>query len=207
MLQKEVLNWNEPSDPQTPLAAQHHDPTQADEPITTMMIRNIPCRCSEEDIMADIEALGFAGKYDFFYLPRDRRQKSNLGYAFINLDCPKSAVNFQAKLQGYRFAASSKSGSRKVCIVQPASVQGLENNYTHFRRTAVMRSDRAPSFFSQSSPGEKKALSASASEFTPPPSPSQHTGCPPYPAPACGPAVMQPRQIRLATELSPLLGM
>merc|ERR1719171_2819620 len=54
------------------------DAIKDDDLITTMMIRNIPFWCTKEDILGDIDMVGFQGMYDFFYLPQDRRRKSNL---------------------------------------------------------------------------------------------------------------------------------
>ena len=35
------------------------------------MLKNIPCRKSQEEVMAHIDSGGFEERYDFFYLPRD----------------------------------------------------------------------------------------------------------------------------------------
>merc|ERR1719262_584888 len=43
-----------------------------DEPPTTMMIRNVPGRYSQNDLMMDLQDLGFAGTYDFLYIPMDK---------------------------------------------------------------------------------------------------------------------------------------
>eukprot|EP00929_Paragymnodinium_shiwhaense_P045250 TRINITY_DN2313_c0_g1_i1.p1 TRINITY_DN2313_c0_g1~~TRINITY_DN2313_c0_g1_i1.p1 ORF type:complete len:234 (-),score=26.91 TRINITY_DN2313_c0_g1_i1:428-1129(-) len=61
-----------------------------DETLTTVMIKNIPSRASPQEVMQTVDALGFQGAYDFFYLPcRNMNAKSetmsvNHGYAFIN---------------------------------------------------------------------------------------------------------------------------
>lgn len=112
-------------------------------PITTMMLKNIPCRKAQEEVMMHIDQKGFGNRYDFFYLPRDVKFRANLGYAFINFITPEDAHNFQAEMNGYRF---SGSGSAKACIVVPAHVQGLTNNLAAFKRTEVMRSSRKPYF-------------------------------------------------------------
>merc|ERR1712209_24660 len=41
------------------------------QPITTMMLKNIPCRKGHEEVMNHIDQKGFTNKYDFFYLPKD----------------------------------------------------------------------------------------------------------------------------------------
>mmetsp|Transcript_38160 Transcript_38160/g.105162 ORF Transcript_38160/g.105162 Transcript_38160/m.105162 type:complete len:589 (+) Transcript_38160:94-1860(+) len=112
-------------------------------PITTMMLKNIPCRKSQEEVMAHIDGKGFTDRYDFFYLPRDVKFRANLGYAFINFLTAEDAKNFENEMQGYRFTGS---GSTKACAVVPAHVQGLMNNLSAFKRTEVMRSSRKPYF-------------------------------------------------------------
>mmetsp|Transcript_35944 Transcript_35944/g.77766 ORF Transcript_35944/g.77766 Transcript_35944/m.77766 type:complete len:623 (+) Transcript_35944:606-2474(+) len=112
-------------------------------PITTMMLKNIPCRKSQDEVMNHIDQQGFGGKYDFFYLPRDVKFRANLGYAFINFVTPEDASAFQGNMHGYRFTGS---GSTKACQVVPAHVQGLINNLAAFKRTEVMRSSRKPFF-------------------------------------------------------------
>jgi len=113
------------------------------QPITTMMLKNIPCRKGHEEVMNHIDQKGFTNKYDFFYLPKDVKFRANLGYAFINFVTPEDAARFQAEMNGYRFAGSV---STKACIVVPAHVQGLNNNLAAFKRTEVMRTTRKPFF-------------------------------------------------------------
>lgn len=114
-------------------------------PITTMMLKNIPCRKSQEEVMLHIDGKGFSNRYDFFYLPRDVKFRANLGYAFINFLTPEDASGFENEMNGYRFTGS---GSTKACAVVPAHVQGLLNNLAAFKRTEVMRSSRKPYFSS-----------------------------------------------------------
>lgn len=114
-------------------------------PITTLMLKNIPCRKSQEEVMSHIDQKGFGNRYDFFYLPRDVKFRANLGYAFINFLTPEDATAFSDEMNGYRF---SSSGSVKACTVVPAHVQGLVNNLAAFKRTEVMRSSRKPFFSS-----------------------------------------------------------
>ena len=35
------------------------------------MLRNIPCRYRNEDLLSEVMEAGFTGKFDFFYLPKD----------------------------------------------------------------------------------------------------------------------------------------
>jgi hypothetical protein len=121
-----------------------------DGPITTMMIRNIPCRCSTEKILEDINSLGYEGEYDFFYLPQTRKRSSNLGYGFINFKTAEAAADFQLRMSGHKFAMNSRhSKSHKICYISPATIQGLENTKKHFIRSTVLKTSRAPCFFTE----------------------------------------------------------
>lgn len=120
----------------------------ADVPITTMMVRNIPCRVKQEEFMQAIDQLGFSQeKYDFFYLPLDRRRRTNLGYAFINFKDQDIAAQFRARMYQYRFVRTH-SASVKTIVVVPATIQGFEASLEHFSETAVLKGEQRP-FFSR----------------------------------------------------------
>jgi len=101
-------------------------------PVTTMMIRHIPCAVTVEGLIEAVESVGFAGLYDLVHLPmgcrRDTLRSSNLGYGFINFRTPAAAELFPQKFRGYSFQGSS---SQKVIAVQPARVQGFERVLQH----------------------------------------------------------------------------
>jgi hypothetical protein len=52
---------------------------------TTLMIRNIPNKYTQKVLMQTIDEASFYGRYDFFYLPIDFKNRCNVGYAFINM--------------------------------------------------------------------------------------------------------------------------
>lgn len=121
-------------------------------PVTSLMVRHLPCRCEEEEVLGEIREAGFAGEYDFFYMPREKRQGraslgNNLGYVFINFTSPEAATRFWEAFQGHRFGGQSCRSSQKECAISVATVQGLQNNWAQFQRTAVLRSERRPAFF------------------------------------------------------------
>lgn len=103
-------------------------------PITTLMLRNIPNKYSQNSLMQEINELGFSGSYNFFYLPMDIHNRSNVGYAFINFLCPVEAEHFRGKFQGHAFL---RFHSRKVGDVCDAHLQGLDANILHFEHRAV----------------------------------------------------------------------
>jgi hypothetical protein len=106
-----------------------------EEPVTTLMLRNIPNKYTQTVLLQEIDKLGFAGTYDFFYLPMDVHNRSNVGYAFINFVHPASATHCIAKFSNYKF---QRYHSKKICAVSPAHLQGFEKNVKHFQHRAVM---------------------------------------------------------------------
>jgi len=103
-------------------------------PVTTMMLRNIPNKYTQNTMMEEMDDLGFGGSYDFFYLPMDVHNRSNVGYAFINFLSPPDAQRFHDEFKEHRFR---KHQSRKISSVSVAYVQGLNANLRHFENRAV----------------------------------------------------------------------
>ncbi|CAK0801071.1 unnamed protein product [Prorocentrum cordatum] len=98
-------------------------------PITTLMICNVPCSISQQQLSEAVDSMGYAGKYDFLYLPVKGRpsksgqsvRRSNLGYGFIDFPCPLEAQRFIKSFTGYQFAGTT---SVKRCEVRAAHMQG-----------------------------------------------------------------------------------
>ena len=51
---------------------------------TTVMLKNIPLKCSQRDLLMIVNRVGFLGSFDYFYVPMVAKRKENRGYAFIN---------------------------------------------------------------------------------------------------------------------------
>jgi len=102
--------------------------------VTTMMLRNIPNKYTQNTLLQEIDDLGFSGTYDFFYLPMDMHNRSNVGYAFINFMKPADATRFHEVFSEHRF---QRFQSRKISSVCTAHVQGLMENLRHFENRAV----------------------------------------------------------------------
>mmetsp|Transcript_68178 Transcript_68178/g.160474 ORF Transcript_68178/g.160474 Transcript_68178/m.160474 type:complete len:230 (+) Transcript_68178:3-692(+) len=109
--------------------------------VHTVMIKNIPCRCSSADVLQAVESLGFAGAYDFFYLPMNRRHKQGLGYAFINFIDKGTAAAFKTAIEGYRFPGRRSPKQVQVAIAQ---LQGLEEAKEYFSCTRVVHTRFRP---------------------------------------------------------------
>mmetsp|Transcript_13595 Transcript_13595/g.40509 ORF Transcript_13595/g.40509 Transcript_13595/m.40509 type:complete len:294 (-) Transcript_13595:62-943(-) len=89
----------------------------------TLMIRNIPCRIDRDELVRVIDKQGFAGRYDFVYVPQSHRPKANIGYAFVNLVDEADEDAFTLAFNNFRFEGTM---SQKICTVQPARLQGSD---------------------------------------------------------------------------------
>lgn len=124
------------------------------EPITTLMIRNVPNRYSQELLVTELKELGFRDSFDFVYLPIDRITHWNVGYAFVNLLDAETATRCAEKLQGYTFKRHQHRFGKKVlgkkAVVSNAHLQGLHKNVEHYRLSWVQSlasEGRRPRFF------------------------------------------------------------
>eukprot|EP00929_Paragymnodinium_shiwhaense_P025672 TRINITY_DN15465_c0_g1_i5.p1 TRINITY_DN15465_c0_g1~~TRINITY_DN15465_c0_g1_i5.p1 ORF type:complete len:206 (+),score=25.29 TRINITY_DN15465_c0_g1_i5:71-688(+) len=128
---------------------------------STYMIKNVPSRCGRDDVLDCLDALGFAGTYDFFYLPvRDPRVKSqNYGYAFVNFVEPAIGAGFKALVE-----SGSLQIRQKVASVAEAEVQGLANLRQHFRDSCVTSSPGGPMLFSGGSQPTRIAVQRGGAE-------------------------------------------
>jgi hypothetical protein len=111
------------------------------------MLRNIPNRYSQQELILELEGLGFgSASFDFFYLPLDNGTMSNVGYAFVNFLEPATAERCMKVFQGHRFRRHRRA-SGKVASVSVAHIQGLEANLKHYEKAAVSTAknkDRRP---------------------------------------------------------------
>lgn len=103
---------------------------------STVMLRNIPNKYSQELLLQLLDRNGFNCRYDFVYLPIDFRHGVNLGYAFVNLISHEDALALTETFQGY---ALWSCDSAKVCEVSWAHPhQGLAEHVDRYRNSPVM---------------------------------------------------------------------
>eukprot|EP00928_Gymnodinium_smaydae_P086550 TRINITY_DN7077_c0_g1_i1.p1 TRINITY_DN7077_c0_g1~~TRINITY_DN7077_c0_g1_i1.p1 ORF type:complete len:159 (-),score=26.72 TRINITY_DN7077_c0_g1_i1:411-887(-) len=96
--------------------------------VTTLCLRNIPCRVDQARMTQELWRLGFGGTYDLLYLPR-RSCGSCLGYGFVNFRLAEDAMRFAEVFHCYRFGDIA---SAKVGYAEPSRVQGFEANIHQF---------------------------------------------------------------------------
>jgi len=106
---------------------------------TTVMLRNIPNKYSQDRLVEQLHSDGFKHDIDFLYLPIDFKNLCNVGYAFLNFRTVEACHRFAAafhnvnscdKLPGFR--------SKKICEVAEATCQGCDKNVSRLQSSPVM---------------------------------------------------------------------
>jgi hypothetical protein len=116
------------------------DKLNPDVEITTMMLCDIPCRRTVEQVIEAIDMHGFIDTYDLVYMPHQKgrrtpSQSHNMGYAFVNFKKQEWAMSFMGAFNNFRFPGSS---SAKVSYAKPAHCQGFTSNLDmHKKKVAV----------------------------------------------------------------------
>merc|ERR1712007_391604 len=105
-----------------------------DEGVCTVMVKNIPCRCTPQEVLDCVHDLGFKGKYRKFHLPR-RSNRQNFGYAFLQFCNSADASRFEMKMSGMRIGGRK---SDKRVVVAPADVQAVTGTKKVLKRCGVI---------------------------------------------------------------------
>lgn len=105
---------------------------------TTLMVRNLPNRYTQQMLLQELTECGFCGTFDFLYLPIDPETHVNKGYGFINFIEPSMAWFFKLSYEGRSMKCFN---SAKVVTVAAAALQGFEANHAHYSTSRVSRSD------------------------------------------------------------------
>lgn len=116
----------------------------AEIPLTTVMIRNLPRKCSQRMLLGDIIAAGFGELIDFLYLPTDISSAKNLGYAFANFVHADYALRFRDLF--HKNHLPCMRGSRTGLSVSPAVIQGFDANLENVMKNASVHRIRNPEY-------------------------------------------------------------
>jgi hypothetical protein len=110
----------------------------------TLMLRGIPGNFTRANLLELLDKLGFAGSYDFVYLPFDFVKKGNLGYAFVNMKSEHGEYGAQRLRHSFTgffqwAAIAPKIKSDKVGRAGwAAKQQGLRANVDRYRNCDAM---------------------------------------------------------------------
>eukprot|EP00924_Labyrinthula_sp_SR-Ha-C_P013786 augustus_masked-scaffold_5-processed-gene-13.13-mRNA-1 protein AED:0.03 eAED:0.66 QI:0/-1/0/1/-1/1/1/0/533 len=108
--------------------------SKGEDPRSTIMVRNIPNKYTQKMLLEELDVL-FKGKYDFFYLPIDFKNKCNVGYAFVNM------IDFHNLIEVYNTFNNkhwTRFNSEKVCEVTYAKIQGKLSLINRFKNSSLM---------------------------------------------------------------------
>ena len=114
---------------------------------TTVMIRNIPIKYTDEMLIEALEE--FKGKYDCLYLPFDYEKNGNKGYAFINFVHPLHILYFYDKFSGKKWELFESS---KICELNMANFQGISEIQKHAKN---YKGIKKPKFYNEKNQKDK----------------------------------------------------
>ncbi|KIP08270.1 hypothetical protein PHLGIDRAFT_53457, partial [Phlebiopsis gigantea 11061_1 CR5-6] len=101
---------------------------------TTLMIKNIPNKMSDEDLMQFINRV-CPRRIDFMYLRMDFQNGCNVGYAFVNFITVEDLLHFAQTQLGVKWNMYS---SEKVLQMSYANYQGKEALVEKFKNSCIM---------------------------------------------------------------------
>mmetsp|Transcript_58265 Transcript_58265/g.138809 ORF Transcript_58265/g.138809 Transcript_58265/m.138809 type:complete len:378 (-) Transcript_58265:69-1202(-) len=103
----------------------------------SMMVRNLPPWVTQEELLRALDEGGFAGAYDFCYLPWNFHSHTSHGYAFVNfINDDVVAAFIREWNDSQHFCSEAHSTPMNVT---PALTQGLPDLLALYQRKKVQR--------------------------------------------------------------------
>jgi hypothetical protein len=96
------------------IAEAHGQESPEAAPSATFVLRNIPARCTIDDILQLIQDSGFRGTWDFLFMPLKANGRRNKGLVFVNFLDPRQALIFQCVVDNASF--DSRPSPKKVVV-------------------------------------------------------------------------------------------
>lgn len=97
---------------------------------TTLMLKNIPCKYSQLELIDDLRAVGY--EFDFVYLvPARVKRDRNLGYAFVNFCRASDAAEFFKSFKGRTWLHCPADCSKRTDVAW-GKLQGFQENCDFF---------------------------------------------------------------------------
>eukprot|EP00930_Biecheleria_cincta_P014054 TRINITY_DN12247_c0_g2_i1.p1 TRINITY_DN12247_c0_g2~~TRINITY_DN12247_c0_g2_i1.p1 ORF type:complete len:156 (+),score=14.85 TRINITY_DN12247_c0_g2_i1:50-517(+) len=115
--------------------------------VCEVMLRNIPSRCRELEVLGAVAELGFANQLRRFYLPLQRGGEVlfNKGYAFFGFDTPETAVAFRDAMKNHCF----RRRSSKAVTVHPVRTPPHAESAFRHALVSVVQDVSAEGFLEQ----------------------------------------------------------
>lgn len=104
--------------------------------ITTLMVQNLPRLCVPAGLAAELDRSGFAGSFDFVYVPTMFKAVHGKSFGFVNFVSPEVAKAFKRQWgKTWRFEAIDQ---RTRVNVVDARIQGLQKNMAKWGEHALV---------------------------------------------------------------------
>lgn len=94
--------------------------------ITTVAVRNLLYSLTLDELLSAIDESGYAGTYDFVYLPHKGKEQKNLGFAFVNFLTVDAADRFAT--EWHRSRRIKVGTTHQPLNISAAAVQGRHAN-------------------------------------------------------------------------------
>jgi len=113
---------------------------------TSVVIRNVPTSYTREMVAKKLDTEGFAGAYNFLYVPVHFKSEKPFGFVFVNLASPKLVPDLWRKFDGYdKWEESHEEAVQGRAVASTVdwttSFQGLQALVQHYRNSSVMHED------------------------------------------------------------------
>jgi hypothetical protein len=111
--------------------------TPSPEEFTTLMLRNLPNTYTRDMLVDLLNSEGFAGMFNFVYLPIDFKTHAGLGYAFVDCSSRHETDRMRHHFEGFTGWAVR---SEKICSVSWShpEQQGFAAHVERYRNSPVM---------------------------------------------------------------------
>jgi len=111
---------------------------------TTLMIRNIPIKFNQQDMIKLIDTK-FKNQYDYFYMPKDLKTQCCVGFAFINFVDAIFIVDFYLYFNCIKWSDFiRRCNSNKHCEITYANVQGIDEIKAELMDKNIMKKLKVP---------------------------------------------------------------
>mmetsp|Transcript_97994 Transcript_97994/g.204415 ORF Transcript_97994/g.204415 Transcript_97994/m.204415 type:complete len:254 (-) Transcript_97994:166-927(-) len=129
--------WSDMSDEDDDVETQQSsDEAKVEHNLTTVMIRSLPEGFSRQMLEELLDQEGFAGCYDFMYVPADIASGVSFYYAFVNLVTPFEAERFRTHFTG--FDRWSVPCEKSAAVDWSQALQGLPCLIERYRNSPLM---------------------------------------------------------------------
>jgi hypothetical protein len=105
--------------------------------ITSLMLRNLPRKITQQDLVDRIHTSGFEGRCDFCYMPRNFNSGENQGHAFVNFVTEEAASDFHKAWHRQRPFRTNKN--QPAINISAADLQGLSANLSKWDNPRMRR--------------------------------------------------------------------